>query len=49
MNKVREFWKEFWNDGYDYYGDIKACLVYLTFCISQIVLVIVVYEWMDKL
>tara|TARA_R110002020_G_scaffold242703_1_gene456054 strand:+ start:637 stop:786 length:150 start_codon:yes stop_codon:yes gene_type:complete len=49
MINVREFWKEFWNDGRDYYGDIKATIIFLTFCGIMTVGVIGVYWWLDKL
>jgi len=49
MSKFRHIWKEFWIDETDYYGDLKACALYLTFCASQAILVFAVYEWLDKL
>jgi|TARA_Y100000310_G_scaffold316339_1_gene367948 hypothetical protein len=49
MNKFCDIWEEFWIDETDYYGDLKACVLYLTCCVCQVILVVGVYYWMDKL
>ena len=49
MSKLRYIWNEFWIDETDYYGDLKACALYLSFSGMQVVLVLTVYYWMDKL
>ena len=49
MSRFHHIWREFWIDETDYYGDWKACAIYLTFCASQVVLVVGLYAWMDKL
>jgi len=49
MSRFHHIWKEFWIDETDYYGDLKASVLYLTFCMSQAILVIAVYNWLDKI
>jgi hypothetical protein len=49
MIKIRDFWKQFWIDERDYYGDIKASAIYLTFSGFEVLFVVGAYWWMDKL
>jgi len=49
MSKFRDIWNEFWIDETDYYGDLKACILYLSFTGLQVVFVLTVCHWMDKL
>ena len=49
MLKVHNFWKEFWKNERDYYGDIKAIVLYLTFAAWEVLFVVGIYWWMDKL
>ena len=49
MIKVRNFWKEFWKNERDYYGDLKACALYLSFSCCEVLFVVGIYWWTDKL
>lgn len=48
MIKFREFWKEFWDDERDCYGDWKATLILLLISGTQIGLVLGIYWWTNK-
>ncbi len=45
MSRLREFW----HDERDYYGDLKATLIYLAYAALQVLFVVSVYAWMGKL
>ena len=49
MIKVRNFWKEFWKNERDYYGDLKASALYLSFAGCEVLFVVGIYWWTDKL
>ena len=49
MVKIRNFWKEFWKDERGYYGDLKATVLYLTFTGCEVLFVVGVYWWADKI
>jgi len=49
MERLLEFCKEVWIDETDYYGDIKACVLYLSFCVLQVVIVVATYNILGKL
>ena len=49
MERFLEFCKEVWIDESDYYGDAKACALYLSFCVLQVAVVIAAYDILGKL
>lgn len=49
MNKNRDFWKDFRKNERDYYGDFMACALYLSFTGCEMLFVVGVYWWVDKL
>jgi hypothetical protein len=49
MTKWHHIWNEFWTDESHYYGDLKACALYLSFTGFQLVFVLTACHWMDKI
>jgi|6_EtaG_2_1085325.scaffolds.fasta_scaffold382558_2 hypothetical protein len=45
MDSLIKFLKEFWIDENNYYGDLKATIIYLLFSALQILFVVGIYAW----